>query len=119
MRVARTGAVSNPPTRQRGSPVALAGRPRSYGLPARDPGCNVGLRPMVGQTLPRGRDRECAALDGLLDAVHGGQSRTLVLRGEAGVGKTALLDYAISSAPDLRVLRAVGVESEMELAFAS
>jgi len=42
-----------------------------------------------------------------------------VLRGERGVGKTVVLDYAIGSAPDLRVLRAVGVESEMELAFAS
>jgi len=67
----------------------------------------------------RGRDPECATLDRLLDAVRGGESRALVLRGEPGVGKTALLDYAISSAPDLRVLRAVGVESEMELAFAS
>jgi DNA-binding CsgD family transcriptional regulator len=74
---------------------------------------------MVGQTLLRGRDSECVALDGLLDAVRGGESRTLVLRGEPGVGKTALLDYAIGSAQDLRVLRAVGVESEMELAFAS
>jgi DNA-binding CsgD family transcriptional regulator len=55
----------------------------------------------------------------MLDAARGGESRTLVLRGEPGVGKTALLDYVIGSAPDLRVLRAVGVESEMELAFAS
>ncbi len=48
-----------------------------------------------------------------------GESRTVVLRGEAGVGKSALLDYAIGSAQDFRVLRSVGVESEMELAFAS
>jgi hypothetical protein len=74
---------------------------------------------MVGQTTLRGRDAECATLDGLLDAVRGGEGRTLVLRGEPGVGKTALLDYAIGSAPELRVLRTVGVESEMELAFAS
>ena len=67
----------------------------------------------------RGRDEECAALDVLLDTARKGESRALVLRGEPGVGKTALLDYAIGSAPDFRVLRAVGVESEMELAFAS
>jgi DNA-binding CsgD family transcriptional regulator len=70
-------------------------------------------------TLLRGRDSECAALNRLLDAVRVGESRILVLRGEPGVGKTALLDYTVSAAPDLRVLRAVGVESEMELAFAS
>jgi Flp pilus assembly CpaF family ATPase len=51
--------------------------------------------------------------------VRAGRSAALVLVGEAGVGKTALLDYAIASASDLRVLRAVGVESEMELAFAA
>jgi DNA-binding CsgD family transcriptional regulator len=74
---------------------------------------------MTRQTTLRGREPECAALDRLLDAVREGASRTLVLRGEPGVGKTALLDYTIGSAPDLRVLRAVGVESQMELAFAS
>jgi DNA-binding CsgD family transcriptional regulator len=82
-------------------------------------GCNVGIALMAGQTTLRGRDAECAALDRLLDAVRGGESRVLVLRGEPGVGKTALLDYAIGSAPDLRVLRAVGAEAETELAFAS
>ena len=67
----------------------------------------------------RGRRDECAVLDRLLDGARAGRSGALVLEGEAGVGKTALLDYAIASASDLRVLRAVGVESEMELAFAA
>jgi DNA-binding CsgD family transcriptional regulator/tetratricopeptide (TPR) repeat protein len=66
----------------------------------------------------RGRARESATIDGLLDAARSGKSSALVLRGEAGVGKTALLDYAIDSATDLRLLRAVGVQSEMELAYA-
>src|SRR3954466_1128323 len=65
-----------------------------------------------------GRRSERQTLDRLLEAVREGQSRALVLRGEPGVGKTALLRYAIDSASDLRVVRAVGVESEMELAFA-
>jgi DNA-binding CsgD family transcriptional regulator len=67
----------------------------------------------------RGRARECAALDALLADVRRGESRSLVLRGEAGIGKTALLQYLLESAADLTVVRAVGVESEMELAFAS
>src|SRR4051794_7977902 len=65
-----------------------------------------------------GRRSECQTLDRLLEAVRGGESRALVLRGEPGVGKTALLDYTIESASELRVVRAFGVESEMELAFA-
>ena len=66
----------------------------------------------------RGRRDECAVLDGLLDGARAGRSGVLVVRGEAGVGKTALLEYAVESASDLRVLRSVGVQSEMELAFA-
>src|ERR1700729_181092 len=66
-----------------------------------------------------GRRSEREALDGLLEAVRGGQSRVLVVCGEAGVGKTALLESAIGSASGFRVMRAVGVESEMELAFAA
>src|ERR1700757_4832185 len=67
----------------------------------------------------RGRTKECALVDGLLGDVRRGESRSLVLRGEAGIGKTALLEYLIASATDLTVVRAVGVESEMELAYAS
>jgi DNA-binding CsgD family transcriptional regulator len=66
----------------------------------------------------RGRQAERAALDRLLAEVRAGQSRVLVLRGEAGVGKTALLDYLQAQASGFRVARAAGVESEMELAFA-
>ena len=66
-----------------------------------------------------GRADECALLDDLIDDVCRGESRSLVVRGEAGIGKTALLEYLIESASELTVERAVGVESEMELAFAS
>ena len=66
-----------------------------------------------------GRDAECSLLDEVVDAVRRGESQSLVLRGEAGIGKTALLEYLIESASDLNVVRAVGVESEMELAYAS
>ena len=64
------------------------------------------------------RVRERAALDALLQAVRLGMSGTLVLRGEAGIGKTALLERAVGSASDFRVVRALGIESEMELGFA-
>jgi DNA-binding CsgD family transcriptional regulator len=67
----------------------------------------------------RGRDEECAALDRLIDTVRGGESRTLVLRGEPGIGKSALLEYVVERASGCRVMRAAGVEYEMELAYAS
>ncbi len=67
----------------------------------------------------RGRKQQCRALDGLLADVRAGRSRALVVRGEPGIGKTALLDYAAETAPDFRVARAEGVESEMELPFAA
>ena len=73
----------------------------------------------VGQVKLRGRRSECAVLDGMIAAVREGESRTLVVRGEAGVGKTALLDYLLERASGCRIVRAAGVESEMELAFAS
>jgi DNA-binding CsgD family transcriptional regulator len=74
------------------------------------PGRRIGLR---------GRENECALLDDLVSAIRRGESRSLVLQGEAGIGKTALLEYLTEPASDLTVVRAVGVESEMELAFAS
>ena len=61
---------------------------------------------------------ERAALDRLVEAVRGGQSRALVLRGDPGVGKTALLDYLARRASGCHVARVSGVQSEMELAFA-
>src|ERR1700758_306123 len=66
-----------------------------------------------------GRPGECNALDRLLDGGRAGQSGVLVLSGDAGVGKTALLEYAIESASGINVLRATGAQSEMELAFAA
>jgi DNA-binding CsgD family transcriptional regulator len=77
------------------------------GMPSRDPG------PML-----RGRRNECEVLDGLLAGVREGESQVLVVRGEAGVGKTALLGYLLERASGCRITRAAGVESEMELAFA-
>jgi DNA-binding CsgD family transcriptional regulator len=65
-----------------------------------------------------GRGSECALLDGLIGDVRRGESRSLVLSGEAGIGKTALLEYLVQSASELTVVRAAGVESEMELAYA-
>ncbi|MDA0159934.1 AAA family ATPase, partial [Solirubrobacter ginsenosidimutans] len=67
----------------------------------------------------RGRWRERALLDRLLASVRVRESRSLVVRGEAGVGKTALLEYVAARASDDEVLRAVGVESEIELPFAA
>ena len=74
---------------------------------------------MSGVGVLSGRARECAVLDELVGDIRRGESRSLVLRGEAGIGKTALLDYLGESASELTVVRAAGVESEMELAFAS
>ena len=65
-----------------------------------------------------GRASERQVLDRLLEDVRGGQSMVLVVRGEAGVGKTALLQYCARQASGCRVARIAGVESEMELAFA-
>src|SRR4051794_15231891 len=77
---------------------------------AREPAGRAGLR---------GRGSECALLDELVAAIRRGESQSLVLRGEAGIGKTALLEYLIASAPDGTIVRAVGVQSDMELPYAA
>jgi hypothetical protein len=66
-----------------------------------------------------GRPSECEVLDRLVAAVRVDGGACRVVRGEPEVGKTALLEYAIGSASGFRVARTVGVESEMELAFAA
>ncbi|PRC41775.1 hypothetical protein C6A85_000000113895, partial [Mycobacterium sp. ITM-2017-0098] len=66
----------------------------------------------------RGRVSECARLDELIAAVKPGACQVLVVRGEAGVGKTALLDHAASRSDGFHVLRVSGIESDMELAYA-
>ncbi|HUE26552.1 MAG TPA: LuxR C-terminal-related transcriptional regulator [Solirubrobacteraceae bacterium] len=65
------------------------------------------------------RDRERAAIDELLDGARGESGGVLVLQGEPGLGKTALLEYAAEAATDFRSARTVGIECEMELAFAA
>ncbi len=66
-----------------------------------------------------GRSSECSLLDDVVAALRAGESRTLLIHGEPGIGKTALLDYVVDAAAGMRLLQAAGVESEMELPFAS
>jgi DNA-binding CsgD family transcriptional regulator len=65
-----------------------------------------------------GRGAQCRQLDQLLSAVRAGHSGALVVRGEPGIGKTALLDYLTTHSPGCRVERTTGIQSELELAFA-
>jgi hypothetical protein len=66
-----------------------------------------------------GRAREREALDSLLDSVRRGESAALVIRGEAGIGKTALLRYCAGAASGCRVAEITGVQSELALPFAA
>src|SRR5258706_5666460 len=70
-----------------------------------------------GQLL--GREREREVLGRLLDGVRGGRGGVLVVHGEAGVGKTALLEYAADAGREFRIARTFGVEAEMELPVAA
>jgi DNA-binding CsgD family transcriptional regulator len=65
-----------------------------------------------------GRASEREVLDGLLENVRGGQSAVVVIRGDAGIGKTAMLRYASRQASGFRIEKIAGVEAEMELPFA-
>ncbi len=65
-----------------------------------------------------GRDRECAAIDRLLDDASSGESGSLVIRGETGIGKSTLAEYAAQRADGMIVLRAIGVQAESDLPFA-
>lgn len=66
----------------------------------------------------RGRRHECDILRALVASAQAGRSQVLVLRGEAGIGRTALLEFLVDRATGCRVGRAAGVESELELAYA-
>ncbi|MDT7712603.1 MAG: hypothetical protein QOG46_1292, partial [Pseudonocardiales bacterium] len=66
-----------------------------------------------------GRRGECEVLDRLLVAARGGHGEAIVMHGEPGIGKTALLEYAIAAAQGFQVLRTVGNEAERELPFAA
>jgi DNA-binding CsgD family transcriptional regulator len=76
----------------------------------------------LGPPNPRpsllGRAAECTKLDQLLDGARNGRGEAIVIHGEPGIGKTALLEYTIASAPDFQVLRTIGNEAECELALA-
>jgi AAA ATPase domain len=67
----------------------------------------------------QGRQRECKELDRLLSRARGGHSGVLAVSGEPGMGKSALLAYAVACSSGFHIARAAGVESEMELPFAA
>src|SRR5579864_3178090 len=116
------GAGEKPPRGRRRSPL-MAGPSRLVRW--RRARCSVGVVPGSADSAMRGgaaqllgRRAERDVLDRLVGAVRAGESRALVVRGEPGVGKTALLEYLAGQASGCRVATAAGVQSEMELAFA-
>ena len=80
-----------------------------------------GASPLVLRSRKRllGRERECQVLDRLLNGARTGDGGVLVMYGDAGVGKTALLEYTVVAASEFRIARTIGVEAEMELPFAA
>ena len=100
-------------------PPALAGGVLAGGVLAGGALAGRALAGAAAEPGLRGRRSECEALDRLVADLQAGQSQVLVLRGEAGTGKTALLEYLLERASGCCVARAAGVESETELAFAA
>src|SRR5689334_16233467 len=90
--------------------------PAAPGRTGAVPGLRTGRR-LGSAAMLRGRAAECERLDQLLARAREGRSAVLVLRGEAGVGKTALLRYAAEHASGFRVASIAGVQSEVEFAY--
>jgi DNA-binding CsgD family transcriptional regulator len=111
--VVTTGVVTSDQGGDRGSPGQQW---LSRSGPLRLPG--DGGRPGTGPGL-LDREGERSAIDSVLESVRGGFSSALVIRGCIGLGKTALLRYAVDSAPDMRICGVTGIESEIGLEFAA
>src|SRR5262245_55089738 len=128
--------ASTPLTRRRAAEGSRAARgdhrhcarPEGSSRPA-PPRCAISVHERLHGTVRRvldsdpraglvGRRSDCDVLDRVLDDVRAHQSRVLVLRGEPGIGKTALMEHLAGTASGCRVVRAAGVQSEGELAFA-
>ena len=99
------------------NPTVLSAEPGGHKFACIDGRVHLGTTPSPVGLI--GRTKECRALDELLDVVRGGQSRVLVVQGDAGIGKSALLQHLVDAASGFRVIHATGVESEMELPFAA
>ena len=86
------------------------------------PGLFRGREPVEAQAVPDvlvGRSGDCGVLDELVEAIRQGLSRSLVILGEPGIGKTRLLEYAAQAADGVRTVRIAGLESELRLGFAA
>src|ERR1700761_6214996 len=81
--------------------------------------CAAPASTLSSRVLLLGRRHEREVLDRLLNGVRGGRGGVLVVQGEAGVGKTTLLECASEGRPEFQIARASGVEAEMELPFAA
>jgi DNA-binding CsgD family transcriptional regulator len=104
-----TSPVDGPPMRE---PAALPPCPPATEHAAAGGPVRAYAPPLLG------RQAECRQLARLVEAVRRGESRALVISGEAGIGKSALLDVLVAEASGCRVVRACGIQAEAELAFA-